>query len=178
MKVTPASLEQRALELVLHPRINYAYRRWQEYMASMDTWASKHVGVLGAASRGVFLRRFGIHESLAIYSGGLGILAGDHLKSALRPGDSADRDRSAVSRRILPAAGRQRCWQQESYNDLDIKSIPVAPAARPGKQVVISINTRTGTIHTASVAGEGGTDHFVPARLQRTCRRTARKIVA
>lgn len=38
---SPERLEQRARELGLHSRINYAYRRWQEYMAAQDTWAQR-----------------------------------------------------------------------------------------------------------------------------------------
>ena len=73
----PEKLEQQAIEAVLHSPINYAYRRWQEYMASTDTWGSTHAGVLGQRPAAYFSAEFGIHESLPIYSGGLGILSGD-----------------------------------------------------------------------------------------------------
>ena len=47
-EMTPEQLAERAGELVLHSRINYAYRRLQEYLAKTHTWASNHAGVLGA----------------------------------------------------------------------------------------------------------------------------------
>ena len=78
----PEKLEARAREAVLHTRINWAYRRWQEYMQSTDTWGDTHAGVLGHRPAAYFSAEFGLHESLPIYSGGLGVLAGDHLKSA------------------------------------------------------------------------------------------------
>ena len=41
-----AKLESRAAELVLHSRINYAYRRLQEYLQADRTWGARHAGVL------------------------------------------------------------------------------------------------------------------------------------
>ena len=75
-------VEQRAKELVLHGRVNHAYRRLQEYQASRTTWGARHAGVFWARPVAYFSAEFGMHESLPIYSGGLGVLAGDHLKSA------------------------------------------------------------------------------------------------
>ena len=46
------------------------------------TWGARHAGVLWARPVAYFSAEFGLHESMPIYSGGLGILAGDHLKSA------------------------------------------------------------------------------------------------
>ncbi|MCA9072142.1 MAG: DUF3417 domain-containing protein, partial [Planctomycetaceae bacterium] len=78
----PDKLEERVRELVIHSRINRAYRRWREYMESVDTWGTTHAGILGQRPAAYFSAEFGLHESLPIYSGGLGVLAGDHLKSA------------------------------------------------------------------------------------------------
>ncbi|MGC2645435.1 MAG: DUF3417 domain-containing protein, partial [Candidatus Sulfotelmatobacter sp.] len=77
-----ARLEKRAAELVLHSRINYAYRRLQEYLHADRTWGTRHAGVLRPRPVAYFSAEFGIHESLPVYSGGLGVLAGDHIKSA------------------------------------------------------------------------------------------------
>ncbi len=52
-----------------------------QYMAD-ETWFTNHHGDLKGTRIAYFSAEFGIHESLPIYSGGLGILAGDHLKSA------------------------------------------------------------------------------------------------
>jgi starch phosphorylase len=54
----------------------------QEYCSDPDTWWNRtHRGELPGGI-GYLSAEFGIHESLAIYSGGLGILSGDHVKSA------------------------------------------------------------------------------------------------
>ena len=75
-------IERRAAELVLHSRINYVYRRQQEYLHADRTWGAINAGVLRPRPVAYFSAEFGLHESLPIYSGGLGVLSGDHLKSA------------------------------------------------------------------------------------------------
>jgi starch phosphorylase len=74
-------IERRAAELVLHSRINYVYRRQQEYLNATDLGRG-NAGVLRPRPVAYFSAEFGLHESLPIYSGGLGVLAGDHIKSA------------------------------------------------------------------------------------------------
>ena len=77
-----AKLEARAAELMLHSRVNYAYRRMLEYLEADRTWGARHAGVLRPHPVAYFSAEFGLHESLPVYSGGLGVLAGDHIKSA------------------------------------------------------------------------------------------------
>lgn len=52
------------------------------YLHDTDTWFAT-TGIVADGPRvAYFSMEFGLHESLPIYSGGLGVLAGDHLKSA------------------------------------------------------------------------------------------------
>jgi starch phosphorylase len=140
------TLEERASQLALHSRINYAYRRLQEYLHSTRTWGTRHAGVLWARPVAYFSAEFGIHESLPIYSGGLGILAGDHIKSA------SDLGIPLVGVGLYYDQGyfRQRLdrhgLQHEDYIDLDHRSLPIRPAVDRGAPITISIETRTGTI--------------------------------
>jgi starch phosphorylase len=139
-------LEERASELALHSRINYAYRRMQEYLHSAQTWGARHAGVLWARPVAYFSAEFGLHESLPIYSGGLGILAGDHLKSA------SDLGIPLVGIGLYYDQGyfRQRLdrdgWQHEDYIDVDHRQLPIQPAQHAGTPISIAIETRTGTI--------------------------------
>jgi starch phosphorylase len=72
-----------------------------------------------------FSAEFGIHESLPIYSGGLGILAGDHLKSASEIGLPLIAVgllyRNGYFQQYLSADG----WQQEAYPELDFYNLAV-----------------------------------------------------
>ena len=51
---------------------------------------------------------FGLHEEFPIYAGGLGILAGDFIKSAHDLGAAGDRRRAALGARLLAPAHRRR----------------------------------------------------------------------
>jgi len=72
-----------------------------------------------------FSAEFGIHESLPIYSGGLGVLAGDHLKSASEIGlplvGVGLLYRNGYFQQYLSADG----WQQEAYPELDFYNLPI-----------------------------------------------------
>ncbi|MBZ5673628.1 MAG: alpha-glucan family phosphorylase [Acidobacteriia bacterium] len=142
-----ATLERRAGELVLHGRINYAYRRQQEYLQSDRTWGATHAGVLRPRPVAYFSAEFGIHESLPVYSGGLGVLAGDHIKSA------SDLDIPLIGIGLFYGQGyfRQRLdknsWQQEEYLQTDLNQLPMELAiGTNGQPVNVQIETRSGCI--------------------------------
>jgi starch phosphorylase len=142
-----AKLERRAEELVLHSRINYAYRRQQEYLQADRTWGATHAGVLRLRPVAYFSAEFGLHESLPIYSGGLGVLAGDHIKSA------SDLDIPLVGVGLFYGQGyfRQRLdrsgWQHEEYLPTDVTQLPMEPAiGRKGEPITIHIQTRGASI--------------------------------
>jgi starch phosphorylase len=75
-----------------------------------------------------FSAEFGLTECLSIFAGGLGILAGDHLKS------SSDLGIPLVGVGLLYQQGyfrqyvNQAGWQQESYQDNDFLNLPIVPA--------------------------------------------------
>ena len=138
-----AALERRASEQVLYGRINYAYRRWQEYLQDDRTWGATHAGVLRPRPVAYFSAEFGLHESFPIYSGGLGVLAGDHIKSA------SDLDIPLVGIGLFYGQGyfRQHLdlsgWQQEEYLPTDVNQLPMEPAIGVnGEPVIVRIETR------------------------------------
>jgi starch phosphorylase len=145
-QISIEKIEERASELALHSRINYAYRRMREYLASKHTWGDRHAGVLWARPVAYFSAEFGLHESLPIYSGGLGILAGDHVKSA------SDLGIPLIGVGLYYDQGyfKQRLdrdgWQQEEYLDVDGRLLPIQPAMAGGTPVMVAIQTQTGTI--------------------------------
>ncbi len=142
-----AEIERRAAELSLHSRINYVYRRQQEYLNAESTWGAEHAGVLRKRPVAYFSAEFGLHESLPIYSGGLGVLAGDHIKSA------SDLDIPLVGIGLFYGQGYflQRLdmngWQREEYLHTDLNQCPLQPAiGENGEPVVVEIQTRSGTL--------------------------------
>jgi glycogen phosphorylase len=141
------AIEKRAAEMSLHSRINYVYRRHQEYLSAENTWGAEHAGVLRTRPVAYFSAEFGLHESLPIYSGGLGVLAGDHIKSA------SDLDIPLVGIGLFYGQGYflQRLdgsgWQKEEYLHTDVNQCPMQPAiGESGEPVVVEIQTRKGAI--------------------------------
>ena len=145
-RMSAETLEERVSQLALHSRINYAYRRLEEHLHSTHTWGARHAGVLWARPVAYFSAEFGLHESIPIYSGGLGILAGDHIKSA------SDLGIPLVGVGLYYDQGyfRQRLdmdgWQHEEYLNVEHGLMPMEPALSGGVQVLITIETRTGPI--------------------------------
>ena len=142
-----ARLEERADELGLDSRINYAYRRMREYKNSEHTWGARRAGVLRPRPVAYFSAEFGIHESLPIYSGGLGVLAGDHIKSA------SDLGIPLVGVGLFYGQGyfRQRLdrsgWQHEDYIKNEVSQLAMEPAiGKNGRPVVVQVDTRHGSI--------------------------------
>ena len=140
-------IERRATEHVLHSRINYAYRRQQEYLKDDRTWGAGHAGVLRPRPVAYFSAEFGLHESFPIYSGGLGILAGDHIKSA------SDLDIPLIGVGLFYGQGYflqrldEHGWQREEYLETDVNQLPMQPAIGVnGEPVVVEIATRRGSI--------------------------------
>jgi starch phosphorylase len=141
-------LEARAAELILHSRINYAYRRLREYQDAERTWGARHAGVLRPRPVAYFSAEFGVHESLPVYSGGLGVLAGDHIKSA------SDLGIPLVGVGLFYGQGyfRQRLdregWQHEEYLETDVNQLPMETAiGKNGRPVVVQVDTHHGPIY-------------------------------
>ena len=116
-------------------------RAFDEYMNSDDTWYSSHYG--GSRQQPViayFSMEFGLTECLQNYSGGLGVLSGDHLKSA------SDMDIPLVGVGILYQEGyfqqylNADGYQQESYPINDYVNQPVSlQTDANGRPIKISV---------------------------------------
>ena len=146
-EIAPQELERRASELGLHSRINYVYRRQQEYLRADRTWGSLNAGVLRPRPVAYFSAEFGLHESLPIYSGGLGVLAGDHIKSA------SDLGIPLIGIGLFYGQGYfrqyldEKGWQREEYLLTDVNQLPMELAiGQKGEPVVVEIETRGGSI--------------------------------
>ncbi len=125
------AIEQRKLEAAASDDAFVAHMRrvvdhLETYMASQSTWFQ---GAWNAASNPLiayFSAEFGLTECLSIFAGGLGILAGDHLKSA------SDLGVPLVGVGLLYQQGyfrqylSQSGWQQEAYEDNDFHNLPIA----------------------------------------------------
>ncbi len=143
----PERLAVRASEMVLHSRVNYAYRRLQEYLECKGTWASTNAGVLGAMPVAYFSAEFGLHESLPIYSGGLGVLSGDHVKSASGLGVPLIGIGLYYSQGYFKQHLDDDGYQREEYIETKVENLPLEPAIGPdGSPITVAIDTRNGRL--------------------------------
>lgn len=100
------------------------YAAFKQHMTEPG-WYDKTHGSKGKLLAAYFSAEFGIHESMQVYSGGLGVLAGDHLKSASELGlplvGVGLLYRNGYFQQYLSSDG----WQQESYPELDFYNLPL-----------------------------------------------------
>lgn len=145
--IPPDQIEERAMALASESRINFALHRLRDYLAGRSIWSDAAQSPLRVRPVAYFSAEFGLHESIPIYSGGLGILAGDHLKSA------SDLGLPLIGVGLLYAQGyfNQRLdaegWQRESYFETDIDKLPLERLLdEEGKPRLVHVDTRKGRI--------------------------------
>jgi len=114
---------------------------FDRYLAGRDaTWFRKSFPSFSGGPVAYLSTEFGWHECLGIYSGGLGILSGDHCKSASDLGipfvGVGLMYRRGYFRQTVDADGRQ----QHFYPDYDLRRLPLLPVAgRGGKQLKVGV---------------------------------------
>ena len=99
--------------------------RLDDYMSGEGSWYRRDHGSEGDLSVAYFSAEFGIAECLSIFAGGLGVLAGDHLKAASDLGmplvGVGLAYQQGYFRQYLNSAG----WQQEDFADNDFHTLPI-----------------------------------------------------
>ena len=120
-------LAQVATDPLYLERVRRISEAFDSYMALASAWSANGRPSTITYERPVayFCAEFGVHNSLPLYSGGLGILAGDHLKSA------SDLRLPLVGVGLLYRYGyfRQRLrndgWQEEHYGETHPTELPI-----------------------------------------------------
>ncbi len=139
-KIDQARLDTAAADDAFLAHLDRVQRGLHDYTSSEVSWFRKTYDGGDQPLIAYFSAEFGITECLSIFAGGLGILAGDHLKSASDIGVPLVAVgllyQQGYFQQYLNASG----WQQERYDDNDFHNLPVTPACRPdGSPVVVSI---------------------------------------
>jgi starch phosphorylase len=129
-------------------RVQSVCGSFTEYMTRKGTWALKVATKLRNAPVAFFSAECGLHESLRIYSGGLGILVGDHVKAASDLGlplvGVSLFYRQGYFRQQISADG----WQLEFYPTYDPGKLPIKPATdRRGNTVTCSVEIDQSTVY-------------------------------
>ena len=113
---------------------------FKNYLGDQKTWGHLHAAKLHKNPVAYFSAEFGFHESLPISAGGLGILAGDHAKSASDLGLGFVGLGLYYREGYFQQAIDSNNWQTEYYNAVDPNNVPVEPLLdAEGKRVVGSV---------------------------------------
>ncbi len=144
-EVDEAALEARAGDPAYLESLERACLSLRAYLEEKRHWAGRHAPGLTCRPVAYFSAEVGLHESLPNYSGGLGILAGDHLKSCSDLGvpiwGVTILYRQGYFVQTLDARGEQ----EEHYGDLDLRRVPLEPLKSPrGERLWIQLPTGTG----------------------------------
>ncbi|MFN0139474.1 MAG: alpha-glucan family phosphorylase [Pyrinomonadaceae bacterium] len=138
-QVANLRLWQRAADAAYVERLQRFRQKFENYLAA----TTDHRPLTTDHSFAYFCAEYGVHNSLPNYSGGLGILAGDHLKSA------SDLNLPLVAIGLLYRYGyfRQNIghdgWQEESYRDVFESELALEPVFdAEGNRVTVAVHIR------------------------------------
>ncbi|HLP77507.1 MAG TPA: alpha-glucan family phosphorylase [Candidatus Paceibacterota bacterium] len=118
-------------------RVRQVLQAFDAYMNEKAAWAHKAAPALNSNPVAYFSAEFGFHETLPIAAGGLGVLAGDHAKSA------SDLGLGFVGISLFYREGYfqqtidSNNWQTEFYNLLNPANLPMEPVLNAGGEPVI-----------------------------------------
>jgi glycogen phosphorylase len=137
-EISDQELAARLLDPLMMERAKNVANHFMKYMSDSNTWAKRNAKELNSGPVAYFSAEFGIHESLPTYSGGLGILAGDHSKSASDLGIpfigvSLYYRQGYFTQQLSPEG-----WQQESYPNTDPKRLPLELVTDSSGQAIVS----------------------------------------
>lgn len=144
-RVSEYRLAELATDPVYIARVGKLADTFDRYMAEATNWSNPEAKTAITPEHPVayFCAEYGVHNSLPVYSGGLGVLAGDHLKSA------SDLRLPLVAVGLLYHYGyfRQRLslagWQEEFYGETDPAELPLHQVqAEDGKPLLVEVLIR------------------------------------
>jgi starch phosphorylase len=131
-------------------RYDISMDRFSRYMKNRNGWFSEKYPSSRALTIAYFSAEYGLHHSLPFYAGGLGFLAGDHLKECSDLGVPMVAvgfmySQGYLHQRILPDG-----WQDNFWENLDRDAAPVSRVMAPsGEQLVIEVPHITPPIYVA-----------------------------
>ena len=138
---------QNPIYLEMYDRV---FANFDAYMNARETWCTEKYAGRCDQQWAYFSMEFGVHETLPIYSGGLGVLAGDYLK------ESSDLGLPMVGLGLMYAEGyfSQRIsedgWQESDNNMLNFEELPVLQVLDGSEKplaISVSFPDRTVTAH-------------------------------
>jgi starch phosphorylase len=146
-EVSGTELQTRLLEPDYAERVKVVLDEFQEYVSSNNTWVCREASDLKGKSIAYFSAEFGLHETLPIAAGGLGVLAGDHIKSASDLGLNFCGITLFYREGYFQQTINQDNWQTEYYNQLNPRNLPMDPVLDDqGEPLICTVDIATDTV--------------------------------
>ncbi len=139
-QVSRAQLNQVANEKLYLDHYDRMVAAFDSYMNEKETWFVKNYPNLNGKSITYLSFEFGLHESIPAYAGGLGILAGDHLKESSDMGLPLNAIGFIYNQGYFVQKISEDGWQETSNFYLDFDKMPMIPLMDDqDKPVLISV---------------------------------------
>lgn len=139
-EVSDYELRVHLQEVQFAKRVRAVLNDFEKYLAEENTWAKKRAPHLLKNPVAYFSAEFGFHESLPISAGGLGILAGDHTKSASDLGLGFVGVSLFYREGYFQQAIDSNNWQTEFYNLIHPENVPLEPVLNSeGERLICSV---------------------------------------
>jgi len=136
-EVSDYELRVRLQDLDFAERVRHVLQSFKTYLNEESTWGKVNAPSLLQNPVAYFTAEFGFHETLPIAAGGLGILAGDHAKSA------SDLGLGFVGISLFYREGyfqqsiNHDSWQVDYYTQLNPKNLPIEPLLEAGGEPLV-----------------------------------------
>ena len=147
-RVSQERLEMAAKDSSFVKEYEKVLKNYEDYMSSKDTWFSKKYPENKNDLIAYFSAEYGLDETIPIYSGGLGILSGDHLKSA------SDLGIPLVGVGLLYKNGyfHQKIEgygiQKSEYKNIELDNMPIHPVKNEdGEDLLIEVKFQKRTVY-------------------------------
>lgn len=140
-EVSSYELRVQLQETTFAARVRGVLNKFNAYLQKQETWAQANAPELIRHPIAYFSAEFGFHETLPISAGGLGILAGDHTKSASDLGLGFVGISLFYREGYFQQAINQDNWQTEYYTLLNPKNLPMEPVKDASdEQLTLSVD--------------------------------------
>ena len=147
-EISETELRNRLLDPNYLKKVDRVLQGFDDYMNPCNTWASQYSSDLQDKSIAYFSAEFGLHETLPIAAGGLGVLAGDHIKSASDLGLGFNGITLFYREGYFQQSINQENWQTEYYNQLNPKNLPMDPVLnKQGEPLLCNVDIASDTVY-------------------------------
>lgn len=146
--ISEYELRTRLRDPVFARKVREVISSFETYMEQKDTWAFRNAPDLVEKPVAYFTAEYGFHETLPIAAGGLGILSGDHARSASDLGIGLVGVSLFYREGYFHQSIDGNNWQKEYYVPLHPELLPLEPVLdNKGERYVGKVDINLASVH-------------------------------